>query len=188
MDRVTKNNDLQTPGQDKAEDREPQEGPLLDEPLPTDVSDHVRRCMVGLGLNDWMVDTARYESIEVDNPGLTGRSQIRARYKVALIQLKARGGNHRLSVDHVITHEALHIALGPVYNALARIVELLPEHLQDHAYAIYEDAEEPAIESLAAALTPVLKAADPGGADWQYDEIDGVLLRKAVSRKIQRGT
>jgi hypothetical protein len=186
MTKIKRCEDVETAGQVKAEVPEEGEGPVLEGPLPPEIAEHVRRCLVGLGLHNWMVDTWRYDQIEPDRPSLTGRSQIRPRYRVALLQLRAEGGKHRRSHEHVITHEALHIALGPVYNALNRIVELVPKKLRDHAYAIYEDSEEPVIETLASALTPLLLSADPGAGEWRYDEEEGVLV--PAKKRVHKGT
>lgn len=58
---------------------------------------------------------------------------------------------------NTITHEFLHIAFMPHFIAFERTLDFVPEKHLQHCRDLYKDAEERIVESVARALSPVLR-------------------------------
>ncbi len=60
----------------------------------------------------------------------------------------------------VLTHEAVHASMGPLREAVNRIIELVPPELREHAEEIWQDGNERTVTRTARGLTPLIRATE----------------------------
>ena len=123
--------------------------------MPDWAVERLQRCIEVFGLSQW------YISLDwADKPGgddsMLAVTYIDARYRNANIELQ-RGTTEEKGKKALI-HEALHVAFGPMEQAIIRIKEVVPSKLQKHAEELYNDALEQSIEGLARAMSAHFEA------------------------------
>jgi hypothetical protein len=132
--------------------------------LPEWLTDYTQDCRKLFGLDEWQI------AVKFSETPPEYRDAVRW-YGDAMHDPCSLTATIRLHFDatdeeqrDTLMHEMLHLALSLLNLANARIVELLPERLQDHANTLFSNALEQAIVRLTRALQreikPAVKAED----------------------------
>jgi hypothetical protein len=115
-------------------------------------------CDTILGLDDFEIRVKEADAPN-NNPDTDGVWVPETRYLRGKIEIRRDVDVDE--IERVIVHEFVHVALAQVDQTVEqRIIELLPEGLQDHARALYLDSLESTVERISRALCDNLQRKD----------------------------
>jgi hypothetical protein len=118
---------------------------------------HISKCRVALGIDHpgFRLYVQRAVQVVAGRDEVGGDCAAVPRYAEASIRLRKDCRNTPTGREDV-THECIHAAFGRQREAITRIMELVPDPLRAHAWAIWTDANEATVTQLARGLTPLL--------------------------------
>ena len=109
-----------------------------------------------LGLQNWAI-TVNYRDLGTSDTGnISGECKANPRYNFATVFISRFYTTLDNAAKETIIHEMLELLMSPLVYQINRIIDLIPEELQDHAMTLFDDAKEPLIVNLSMALLSLL--------------------------------
>lgn len=131
--------------------------------LPKWAFEHVQKCRhaFGIGYEGFVFYSHRCKAPGGAKTNM-GYASASTRYERAVVEIRPDLPHDETGYE-ILTHETLHAAMGPMGQAVERIIELVPKKQRDHALELWRDGQEATVTRLARGLTPVLRATERTG-------------------------